>query len=114
MSKKFYTSYFAKNSKHPKAVSIALSAIKGYRGKAYPELMPTWDLVHAVKENKITEIEYAKKYHELLKERKITVQKIVDDLEDGSVLLCWEAKGFCHRHLISEWLKAAGVDISEL
>ena len=101
--------------KDPKAVCIAVSAPKGYKGNAYPELMPTWELVKDYKDGKINEQEYEKRYFDLLKSRKITVDKIVNDLEDESILLCWEAPNkFCHRNLIANWLKAAGTEVEEI
>ena len=115
MPKKFYTSYFARNGKNPKAVAITVSVPKFYKGKGYPDLAPTWELVEQYKSGKINEEEYAKLYYSLLKERQLTPAKIAEELPDGAILLCYEVSGkFCHRHLVADWLSAAGIEIKEI
>ena len=104
--KKLYTSNYARNSKHPKAMSISAVAPRWYKGKAYLDLAPTWDFLNEYKEGKIDQVEYTKRYMNLLLNvRQLDPQKVVDDLEDGTVMLCYESPNdFCHRHIVAKWL----------
>jgi len=106
-----YTSYFGNpyfrthSDVVEKCVSIALSCPDTFSNNTFPELYPEWILINQYKNGKITENEYKERYLRLLKQRKLNPEKIAKDL-DGKILLCWERKGnFCHRHLVSDWLK---------
>ena len=110
-----YTSYFAKSGDHPDAVSIALSAPKFYKGKIYKPLMPTWDIVNGIKEGRITQDTYTTYYRNLINDRQLTPEKVCRDTGEGSILLCWEKPAaFCHRHIVADWLRQSGIEVSEL
>jgi len=49
-------------------------------------------------------------------ERKLTPKQVVEELQEGSVLLCYEGPGkFCHRHVVAEWLeRGTDVKVTEL
>lgn len=119
------TSYFGRaNSKAFKdrglrLVSVARST-KYFSGESYPDLFPTWDMIHLEDEEK-----YEKLYREKILS-KLDPLKVWEDLQDA-VILCHEkiddiesGKTFCHRHMIARWLeeelwlKGIDVEIPEL
>jgi hypothetical protein len=115
--KKLYTSYYARSGKHPDAIAISAKAPPFYRGKFYSPLAPSWDLLRAYKSGKVDERGYTEWYLRLLiQERKLTPQQVVDELKDGSILLCYEGLGkFCHRHIVAEWIESnTGVEVKEI
>jgi hypothetical protein len=114
--KQLFTSYFARSGKHPNAVAISAKAPPFYNGPFYSKLAPSWDLLRAYKSGKVDERGYTEWYLRLLAERKLTPQQAAEELEEGSVLLCYEGPGkFCHRHIAAEWLEAGGsVKVTEL
>jgi len=39
---------------------------------------------------------------------------VYEELGENAVLLCWEKDGFCHRHLVADWLQEKlGIEIKE-
>lgn len=104
--KKLYTSNYARNSRHPKAISISANAPRWFKGPSYPDLAPTWDFLMDYKNGIINDAEYTKRYMTLLTEgRSLDPQKVVDDMQDGAVMLCYESPSdFCHRHIVAKWL----------
>lgn len=109
-----YTSNYARHGRDPKAVCISIKPIWWFKGKCYYPLAPTWDIVNGVKSGEIDEKEYTKQYLKILE--KLDPQKVVDDLGDGAIMLCYESpKDFCHRHIVSYWLnKELGMDVQEM
>lgn len=105
--KQLYTSYYAKSGHLSTAISISLSSPSFFRRRWYPLLAPSYPILKAYKKGKINEEEYELLYIDLLEtDRSLTPQKVLDDLPDQSVLLCYEKTGkFCHRHIVAEWLK---------
>lgn len=114
--KKLFTSYYARSGELPSAVAISAKSPSFYKGKRYLKLAPSWDLLNAYKSGQVDERGYTEWYLRLLAERKLTPQQVVDELEEGSVLLCYEGPGkFCHRHIVAEWLEAgADVKVEEI
>lgn len=108
------TSYFAINSQHPNAVSIAVSSPDYYRGREYRKLAPPTWLLNLYKRNH-SESTYIQRYTELILD-KLNPQEVYDELGEDAVLLCWEKSNtFCHRHLVARWIeKALGVEVPEL
>jgi hypothetical protein len=106
-----HTSYFAKY-RGDYGVCIALKHPPGFKGKCYPALFPKWSFLSKYF-NDHDEAAYTKAYYDQVLS-KLDPAKVLTDLE-GSALLCWETpKKFCHRHLVSGWLKEnTGVDIIE-
>lgn len=115
-SKKLYTSYYARSGTHPNAVAISIISPGFYKGKKYLKLAPTWDLLKAYKSGQVDDKGYTEWYLRLLNERNLTPEQVVAELEEGSVLLCYEGPGkFCHRHVVAEWLEAgADVEVTEI
>ena len=104
------TSNFSVSGKLPNAVAISQGVPKGWQGKRYLALAPSWDLV---KEK--DEAVYAARYQvEVL--AKLDPETVAQELGTDAVLLCWEKAGeFCHRRLVAAWLQEAlGIDVHEL
>ena len=107
------TSYFAKSSKDPNAVSIARSCPAGFKGRVYKKLAPPYSLLKKYKED-LDEDFYTKEYNEIL--AKLNPETVYEELGPDVVLLCWELSGkFCHRRLVAKWLSDnLGLDIQEI
>lgn len=110
---KLYTSNYARNGKNPNAVGISIKPPHWYKGKNYLALAPTWDIVLGVKDGTITQGQYTQVYKTIL--AKLDPQTVANELGEGAVMLCYESpKDFCHRHIVAEWMRGAGIDVSEL
>ena len=121
---KLYTSYFANVRQLQEKGFYNLWCVAGYAPKFFhdmpnahfmPELAPKklwWQEWH---DRKLGEDWYAQKYNETVLS-KLNPEKVVEELGDGAVLLCYEKSGdFCHRHLIADWIvKNTGVKVEEI
>lgn len=111
----FYTTYFAQVRKiDPTAnlVSIALKTPKGFPGRRYLKLAPSWEILEAIKRTGDEEA-YTKQFMEQLS--RLNVHEVAHELGEGAILVCYEGKGrFCHRHLVGDWLRGAGYQVKEL
>lgn len=118
---KIYTSYFAKAYQFPddkySCIAISVGVPKAINVKSYKKLAPLWDIVQEYKNNGGDIEKYKRRYYnEVL--NKLGVCEVYKDLEklsDGKdiVLLCYEGiknNDFCHRHLVSQWLRENGYD----
>lgn len=126
---KIYTTYFAKLKKLPSdVVPVPISnSIPGTSGgdtaysslsaNKYQKLVPPWYIVKTYKENGDKE-QYIKDYKRLMLDH-LDPHGVVANLKNRAgyndvALVCYEKSGdFCHRHLVAEWLRAAGYDVSE-
>jgi hypothetical protein len=112
-----YTSYFGNlkelKSKNIVPVSIALWNPKWYNGHEYKTLAPKADML----KRDISNAQYIEEY-------KTRVLKCLNPLEvykslesifgENIALICYERPGeFCHRKLVSEWFKNAGLEVEE-
>ncbi len=111
---KLYTSNYARHGRDPNGVCISIKPIWWFKGKCYYPLAPTWNIVTGVKDGTITEDEYTAEYLKIL--AKLDPQKVVDDLGDGAIMLCYEKPtDFCHRHIVACWLKQKlDMDVEEI
>ena len=103
------TSNFARNSKHPNAVSISQGIPRWYKGRRYMPLAPSWELI---------KVEDATRYHQLYYEQvlsKLDPRQVYAELVPDAIMLCWESPGkFCHRRIAATWLEdALGIKIDE-
>ena len=118
---RIYTSYFAKAYQFPDdkytCIAISVGIPKAINVKSYKKLAPLWDIVQEYKNNGGDIKKYKSRYYnEVL--NKLDVDEVYKDLEklsDGKdiVLLCYEGiknNDFCHRHLVSQWLRQNGYD----
>ena len=108
------TSYYAKSSNHPNAVSIAGKAPHWYNGREYKKLAPKYWFFKKYKEDNDEEF-FAEQFQKEVLDP-LDPQEIFSDLGEDAVILCWESKGkFCHRKLVAEWLeKHLNIEIKEL
>lgn len=94
-------------------VAICLYPPLDWDGLRFPSLAPYRRTFFEKKEGKIDEKEYERKYREEVLS-KLDPQQIYDMFKDN-VLLCWEDPGvFCHRRIVSCWLKETiGIEVPE-
>lgn len=114
--KQLFTSYYAKSGKHPLAVSISRASPSFFKRKWYMQLAPTWELLKDYKEGRCDEDDYTIRYLEQLADAKLDPYDVIDNMADGSILLCYEGPGkFCHRYIAAEWIeRGTGVIVREI
>jgi hypothetical protein len=104
------TSNFKTAGHLAQAVAISRGVPKGWRGKVYKALAPSWALV------KIADPETFIKLYRAQVLDKLDARQVLEDLGgDDFVMLCWEQPGeFCHRLVVAAWLqKELGVKVEE-
>jgi uncharacterized protein (DUF488 family) len=108
------TSYYAKSSKLPNAVSIAGKAPDWYTGREYKQLAPKYWFFKKYKDDGDEKF-YTEQYKKEVLDQ-LDPKKVFEELGENSVILCWEKSGkFCHRHLVAEWFKEKlGIEVTEL
>lgn len=113
--KKIYTSNYARKGADPKALAISAWPPQWYEGKGLKILAPTRELVLSVIRGEMDMDDYKQKYIDLLEERIPNPQEIIDEIPDGSYLLCYEkVTDLCHRHLLRDWIyEKTGFQIEE-
>ena len=86
-------------------ISICLYPPLDWTGAQFLSLAPSRSIFFAKKAGEIDEKEYEKRYKkEILS--KLNPKDIYEQLQKN-VLLCWEPQNqFCHRHIISKWIKS--------
>lgn len=108
-----YTWYYAKLKDYEKA-GLTPIAISGGVPDFFPKeyrwwkfLAPTWDIFSKWKSGEINEFGYAERYlPEIL--GKIDKDKFKEMLLsiENPILLCYEKNGFCHRHIVADWIES--------
>jgi len=96
-------------------VAICIYPPRDWSGARFPALEPPRKLFFARKADQINDEEYEKRYRDEVLSK--LDPKIIYETLRGQVLLCWEpaifddrgnvinsGNGFCHRHIISQWL----------
>jgi len=109
-----FTSNYARHGKDPNAVCISIKPIWWFKGRCYYPLAPTWDIVLGHKKGEIDDKGYTTEYLKIL--AKLDPKKVVEDLGDGAIMLCYESpKDFCHRHIVAHWLnKELNLGVDEI
>ena len=122
---KIYTGYFARYDKYFNddliPISISLSTPNGIVTKgclSIKELAPSWNILKEYKNNGGDEYLYSIRYYrEILS--KLDPNSIVEKIREktkgsDAILLCYEkSTDFCHRHLVSAWLRDNGYECEE-
>jgi len=110
-----FTSNYARDGNDPNAIAISVKPPSYYKGKIYLPLAPTWELVHQSKKGLITHKQYTEQYLQLLKQRNVDPFKVLEDIGENAILLCYEPPGqHCHRHIAAKWIyEHTGVEIPE-
>ena len=130
-----YTTYFAKLKYLPKNVipiSICGKAPSWYTGLQYKKLAPKYNFFIKWKETHdndyyvehfqkevLSPLDFIKTIHELHLllpyEVREKIQSSIWDASDWHIaLVCYEKpSGFCHRHLVAQWLNTQGIKCEE-
>lgn len=116
-----YTGYFAQVKKYQELgltpVSIARYSPHWFTGHCLKDLAPSDSLLKGYKDNRVSVEEYRKQYLQQLETVRWT--DVLNRLEmiapDGAVLCCYEKlNDFCHRHILSEYMRESGYEVAEL
>ena len=111
-----YTSYFSRqrNNKVNSLYAITVNKPSWFIGNHLKIVAPTLDLLNRYKQGITSEEEYTEEYLAMLENNKETILISIRSLPDESILLCYEGPGkFCHRHILSDWLRKQGIQIEE-
>lgn len=111
-----YTSYFGNMKKLPEGynlISISRMCPKGIKVKMYGKLAPSAELLRDYKSGLMAWADYTERYKsETLS--KLDPHVVAKELGENAILLCYEkSNDNCHRHIVAEWLREAGIQISE-
>jgi uncharacterized protein YeaO (DUF488 family) len=126
---KIYTTYFAKLKKLPDDIAIVpiSNSVPGsdrqgtshsnLENMKYKRLVPPWYVVKTYKDNGDKD-QYTESYQKLILSQ-LDPHKVVEDFKRmvgyrDVALVCYEkSSDFCHRHIVAQWLRDAGYDVSE-
>lgn len=80
---------------------------------------PKWEFVLEQIKGTIDWDDYTDRYMDLIVNvRKVNPYQLVDLLEDGSILMCYERSDemeYCHRRLLAKWIEdETGIPVPEL
>lgn len=115
-----YTSYFDNIGNIPDGIvpiSICGRAPEYWDGLQYKKLAPKWSFFSKWLENRDNDY-YIKCFKELVLD-KLNPGDVVSALytlanSTNICLICYETpEKFCHRHLVADWLNAAGYNVEE-
>jgi uncharacterized protein YeaO (DUF488 family) len=116
-----YTGYYAKLKDYIEA-GLTPIAISGGIPEFYPKdylwwkfLAPSWDIFSKWKNGEINDFIYMERYvPEIL--GKINKHDFKQKLlsVENPILLCFEKEGFCHRHIVADWIEnELGIPVAE-
>lgn len=120
MTKRLYTSYYAKSARDPKALATSCKVPAYYHDlKVFAALAPKWEFVLEQIKGTTTWENYVDRYMDLIvDQRKLKAENIVEMVDDGSIFLCYETSaemGQCHRRLIAKWIEdGTGIVVPEI
>jgi hypothetical protein len=105
-----FTSNFKTAGHLLQAVAISRGLPRGWQGRAYRPLAPSWGLV------KVTDqVQFIRLYKAQVLGTLDAGQVLRDLGDDNFIMLCWEPPGeFCHRRVVAAWLqKILGLEVPE-
>lgn len=121
-----YTSYFGQMKNFPdnfEPICVSRWKPKWYTGRAMIALAPSDRLLRwwrASNKDEQAQEKYKQQYMAMLNQYSpIVVATTITSIARTRgpdvipVLVCFEKDGFCHRHLIAEWLNEHGIDCKE-
>jgi hypothetical protein len=95
------TSNFKTAGHLPKDIAISQGVPRGWSGRRYKPLAPSWALVKLGRGPE----EFIRCYQSEILDKLDPVQVVKDMGGDNFIMLCWEAPGeFCHRRVVASWL----------
>jgi hypothetical protein len=106
-----FTSNFKTAGHLCQAVAISRGIPRGWQGRVYRPLAPSWALVKI-----FDQTQFIRLYKAQVLDR-LNAGEVLRDLGgDDFVMLCWEAPGeFCHRRVVAAWLeKELDLKVEEL
>jgi hypothetical protein len=83
----------------------------GSGGKSAAPFAPTWEMVKGYLQKRMTEEEYTRRYHQMMRQSYLSHRKDWNELleHEKVALACYCGENeFCHRHLLAEYLQKAG------
>lgn len=104
-----YTGYYAKTTYYVAngltPIAISGSIPHGFNYYWWRFLAPSWDIYSKWKNGEIGDDGYISRY---IPERleildKDDLKRKIDNIENP-IFLCYEKEGFCHRHVLADWL----------
>ncbi|MEJ7615831.1 MAG: hypothetical protein WKF30_02395 [Pyrinomonadaceae bacterium] len=99
MANQITTSSFKVAGHLANAVAISRGVPRGWKGRRYIALAPTWPML------KMSTEDYLREYKLILAQ--LDPAKVAADL-DGAIMLCWEPLNVkCHRRFVAEWLETS-------
>ena len=103
----YYSKYCNKylNDCKDKFVAISRTVPVWYKGNHMKDLAPSFKLLYDLKDGRISEEQYKFKYERALSN--VDILEVIESL-NGKTVLCFEKEGFCHRHLLIDYLKRLG------
>ena len=108
-----WTSYFGNYKQFPSGayvVSITRFPPKNWNRLEMKSLAPSEELLKQYKSNQIDEKIFKWKYLQEIEDRgidKSSLRNFFNSLGDV-ILCCYEKDGFCHRHILNEWIGGDG------
>jgi hypothetical protein len=96
-----FTSNFHISGHLPQGVAVSRGIPRGWQGRIYKPLAPSWDLVKIQDPQ-----EFIRLYRAQVLDR-LEARQVVRELGgDDFLMLCWEPPGeFCHRRVVAAWLQ---------
>lgn len=110
----YYSNYNFYLCQNLTPISISGKAPDWFKGLHWKFLAPSWDIFSKWKNNIITDDDYIQRF---VTERlnKIDIKDLKEKLDNinNPILLCYEKQGFCHRHIVADWLNNYGIYCKE-
>lgn len=95
-------------------ISIALSSPSWFKGYNWNIFKPTWDILNEYKSSGNKE-KYTRRFKKEILDKidKEALIKLLNSNNKNIYFICWEADGFCHRHLVADYLKELNFEVKE-
>lgn len=108
-----YTSYFGNLRKLPKGIYYSVARYTPYIEGVYhlKKLAPPSIMLSRYKNNTLSKRDYIINFRDILNNTEIP--KEFKKNNQDIFLLCYEKEGFCHRHIIAQWLEDNNIKCEE-
>ena len=108
-----YTGYYAKlkQYKEKDLYTIAISGKRPdfYRGAVWKDFAPRYITFQKWKNKEIDDFQYTDEYKTWLnclnKEQIKNDINMLLNIHNDIIFLCYEKEGFCHRHILADWIE---------
>ena len=84
-----------------------------YKGLWWKDLAPSWSIWKQWDKEHNEDIYIDRFFKEIISQLDIKELKERLDNIENPILLCYEKEGFCHRHLVRDWLNYNGIECHE-